>query len=102
MFSKLLRNIEYYSQYGEVLVQGDFNAYTSTSSIVVSSDESRYPHTEDDNYVYDICTPRNNLDHKRSNKSGKLLIELCKEAGLMVLVLLIMQLHLQSYYICMP
>ena len=85
MFSKLLRNIEYYSQYGEVLIQGDFNAYTSTSSDFVSSDESKYPHTEDDNYVYDICTPRNNLDHKRPNKSGKLLIELCKEAGLRIL-----------------
>ncbi|CAG2247315.1 unnamed protein product [Mytilus edulis] len=81
MYSKLLCNIENYSQYGEVLIQGDFNAYTSTTPDFVYSDESIYPHAEDDSYIYDIGTPRNNLDHKRPNKSGKLLIELCKEAG---------------------
>ncbi|CAG2189584.1 unnamed protein product [Mytilus edulis] len=85
MYSKLLCNIENYSQYGEVLIQGDFNAYTSTTPDFVYSDESIYPHAEDDSYIYDIGTPRNNLDHKRPNKSGKLLIELCKEAGLRIL-----------------
>ena len=36
-------------------------------------------------YVKDSIMPRNNLDPKRTNKSGKYLLDLCKETGLRIL-----------------
>ena len=44
------------------------------------SDNSPYP-----NYFIDSCIPRNSLDRKHPNKSGKLLTDLCKETGLRIL-----------------
>ena len=80
LYSKLLNNIEFYSQLGEVVVQGDFNAYTGSTPDFVLSDNSPYP-----NYFIDSCIPRNSLDRKHPNKSRKLLTDLCKETGLRIL-----------------
>jgi hypothetical protein len=68
-----LCNIEFYSQLGEVVVQGDFNAYTGSIPDFVLSDNSPYPNSDDPNYFIDSCIPRNNFDRKHPNKSGKLL-----------------------------
>jgi hypothetical protein len=46
------------------------------------SDNSPYPNSDDPNYFIDSCIPRNSLDRKHPNKSGKLLTDLCKETGL--------------------
>lgn len=83
-YSKLLRNIEHYSKLGNILIQGDFNAYTNTCKDFVITDNSSFPKLNDDNYVKDNHLQRNNLDKKPLNKSGKLLIELCKESTLRI------------------
>ena len=49
------------------------------------SDNSPYPNSDDPNYFIDSCIPRNSLDRKHPNKSGKLLTDLCKETGLRLL-----------------
>ncbi|VDI55947.1 Hypothetical predicted protein [Mytilus galloprovincialis] len=85
VYSKLLRNIEHYSQLGDIVIQGDFNAYTNTIPDFVISDEAKFPKSKDNDYSIDSHNLRNNLDSKSANKSGKLLIDLCKESGLRIL-----------------
>jgi hypothetical protein len=62
LYSKLLNNIEFYSQLGEVVVQCDFNAYAGSIPDFVLSDNSPYPNSDDPNYFIDSCIPRNSLD----------------------------------------
>ena len=83
-FSTLLRKIEHYKS-GDILLQGDFNAYTFTSPDFIENDDSLYPNPDDTNYFIDTCTSRNNFDTKKPNKSGKLLLDLCKESGIRIL-----------------
>ena len=85
IFTTLLRKIEKYSCLGEILIQGDFNAYTYTTPDFIEIDDSLYPNSDDKNYVIDTFTPRNNFDHKNPNKNGKLLLDLCKECGIRIL-----------------
>ena len=85
MFSILLSKIEKYSCLGEILIQGDFNAYTHTTPDFVELDDSSYPNSDDTNYFIDTCKSRNNFDTKKPNKSGKLLLDLCKESGIRIL-----------------
>ena len=49
------------------------------------SDYSQYSHSEDKNYFSDSPIPRNNVDKKPLNNSGKLLLNLCIEASLKIL-----------------
>jgi hypothetical protein len=70
---------------GEVVVQGDFNAYTGSIPDFVLSDNPPYPNSDGPNYFIDSCIPRNKFDRKHPNKSGKLLTDLCKETGLRLL-----------------
>ena len=84
-FSKLLANIEHYSQLGDILIQGDFNAYTNTVPDFVMSDDTDLPKSNDKQYIIDNQMYRNNLDKKATNKSGKLLLELCKESSLRIM-----------------
>ena len=42
-YSNLLRKIELYSQLGEIVLQGDFNAYTNVIPDFVTSDDSSLP-----------------------------------------------------------
>ena len=85
IYSRLLRNIEHYSQLGDIVIQGDFNAYTNTVSDFVISDNTEFPRPIDNKYSIDSHISRNNLDNKHTSKSGKLLIDLCKESGIIIL-----------------
>ena len=49
----MLRNIEHYSNLGDVLIQGDFNAYTNTVQDFVTSDNAQYPKLNDNAYATD-------------------------------------------------
>ena len=42
IYSRLLRNIEHYNQHGDIVIQGDFNAYTNTVSDFVISDNTEF------------------------------------------------------------
>ena len=85
LYSKLLSDIELYSSQGDIIIQGDFNAYTNTSADFVILDNCQHPNLDDINYFIDSSAPRNNMDKKLPNKSGKLLLDLCKETGLRIL-----------------
>ena len=61
VYASLLEGIQIYSQHGDVLVQGDFNAYTGTDPDYIVSDETQYPKMED-HYFVDQPVLRNNLD----------------------------------------
>ena len=85
IYSGIRRNIEHYSQLGDIVIQGDFNAYTNTVPDVVISDNTEFPRPIDNEYSNDFHISRNNLDNKPTSKSGKLLIDLCKESGIRIL-----------------
>ena len=51
----------------------------------ISYDDSGRSNPEDDHYISDQNLPRNNLDPKLINNSGKHLLNLCKESGLRIL-----------------
>lgn len=84
VYSQLLQDIEIYSQQGDIVVQGDFNAYTSLEPDFILSDESPFASHTDTHYISDLTLPRNNLDTKRLNNSGKSLLSLCRESGLRI------------------
>jgi len=69
----------FWSNLGHVIVQGDFNAYANTKKDFVCYDDSGKSNPEDDHYISDQNLPRNNLDPKVINNSGKHLLNLCKE-----------------------
>ena len=84
VYSQLLQDIEIYSKSGDVILQGDFNAYTGTEPDFIQSDDSPFANDTDSHYVSDIKLPRNNLDSKRLNNSGKPLISLYRETSLRI------------------
>ena len=73
-----------YSKFGDIMVQGDFNAYTNIQPDYVLHDESDHCIIDDLCCKYDNAMPRNNLDQKRTNNSGKLLLNTCKETGMRI------------------
>ena len=81
VYASLLENIQYYNQHGDVLLQGDFNAFTNVCLDYFISDENQYPEM-DDHYLADSAIPRNDMDNKRTNKSGKSPLNICKETAL--------------------
>lgn len=84
VYDKLLSDVTKYSKFGHVMVQGDFNAYTNTKPDYVAFDISS--DTDSDNHcIRDHEMPRNNLDIKLVNNSGKHLLNLCKETGLRII-----------------
>ena len=85
IYEQLLADVTRYSRLGHIIVQGDFNAYSNVKPDFISYDESNRSNIEDDHYVYDQNLPRNNLDPKLINNSGKHLLNLCKETGLRIL-----------------
>ncbi|CAG2241549.1 unnamed protein product [Mytilus edulis] len=85
VYAHLLSDIEKYCKLGDIMVQGDFNAHTNTSPDYVLFDESKQPYVVDNYYVEDSIMPRNNLDPKRINNSGRCLLDLCKETSLTIL-----------------
>lgn len=85
VYEQLLVDVVRYSSLGHIIVQGDFNAYTNTMHDFVPFDVFSRSNTHDVHYVFDQNSPRNNLNPKLVNKSGKLLLSLCKESGLRIL-----------------
>ena len=85
VYSQLLQDIEVYSKYGDIVIQGDFNAYTSTEPDYIMADEITFANYSDNHYVSDTNLPRNNLDTKHSNNSGKLLLSICRETSLRII-----------------
>jgi hypothetical protein len=67
------------SQFGDIMIQGDFNWYTNKADFVLN-DEVDHCNLDDVHYKYDNILPRNNLDHKCTNNSGIMLLEICKES----------------------
>ena len=88
VYSLLLSDIEKFSRIGDIIIQGDFNAYTNVQPDYVQYDnETKIVNLDDTSYQYDnkLNKSRNNLDHKHINKSGKFLLEMCKECGVNIL-----------------
>jgi hypothetical protein len=79
IYEQLIADVVKFSSLGHFIVQGDFNAYTNTKQDFVSYDDSGRSKPEDDHYISDQNLPRNNLDPKLINNSGKHLLNLCKE-----------------------
>ena len=76
VYSKLLQDIEICSKEGDIVLQGDFNAYTKSEPDYIASDNSHFASDSDTYYVSDIKLPRNDSDTKRLNNSGKSSISL--------------------------
>jgi hypothetical protein len=85
IYEQIIAEVVTFSSLGHVIVQGDFNVYTNTKQDFVSHDDSGRSNPEDDHYNSDQNLPRNNLDPKLINNSGKHLLNLCKESGLRIL-----------------
>ncbi|CAC5367693.1 unnamed protein product [Mytilus coruscus] len=85
IYNQLLADTVKYSSLGHIMLQGDFNAYTNTKPDYVTFDESKKTNLENSHYVDDKIMSRNNLDPKLINKSGNILLSLCKESGLRIL-----------------
>ncbi|CAG2204204.1 unnamed protein product [Mytilus edulis] len=85
IYDKLLADVVKYSNLGHIIVQGDFNAYTNTKPDFIAFDNSCTSNQDDLQYISDQNIPRNNLDTKLVNNSGKYLLNLCKESSLRIL-----------------
>ncbi|VDI81224.1 Hypothetical predicted protein [Mytilus galloprovincialis] len=71
---------------GDIIIQGDFNAYTNTQLDFIEFDNvTELVNLDDSEYHPDRVLSRNNLDHKHTNNSGKLLLNMCKEAKIRIL-----------------
>ncbi|CAG2254084.1 unnamed protein product [Mytilus edulis] len=86
IYSILLSDVEKYSSMGDIIIQGDFNAYTNTQLDFIEFDNvTELVNLDDSEYHPDRVLSRNNLDHKHTNNSGKLLLNMCKEAKIRIL-----------------
>ncbi|CAC5377056.1 unnamed protein product [Mytilus coruscus] len=78
--------VEKYSSMGDIIIQGDFNAYTNTQLDFIEFDNvTEHVNLDDSEYHPDRTLSRNNLDHKHTNNSGKLLLNMCKETKIRIL-----------------
>ena len=68
-----------------IMLKGDFNAYTDTLPDYAQYDESNDLMRDDFHYKYETLLQRNNQDAKRLDNSGKYLLNICKESGLIIL-----------------
>ena len=62
---------------GDIIIQGDFNVYANTDFVEFDNDISviiKRVNLDDSDYHSDTIMSRNNLDHKHTNNSGKLLV----------------------------
>ncbi|CAC5402490.1 unnamed protein product [Mytilus coruscus] len=86
VYSILLSEVEKYSSMGDIIIQGDFNAYTNTQLDFIEFDNvTELVNLDDSEYHPDRTLSRNNLDHKHNNNSGKLLLNMCKEIKIRIL-----------------
>ena len=82
IYAQLLADVVKVSNLGNIIVHGDFNAYTNIKPDFITFDNDIQTNIDDDQYISDQSRPRNNLDHKLMNNSGKHLLNMCKESGL--------------------
>ncbi|CAC5378290.1 unnamed protein product [Mytilus coruscus] len=86
IYSILLSEVDKYSSMGDIIIQGDFNAYTNTQLDFIEFDNvTEHVNLDDSEYHPDRTLSRNNLDHKHTNNSGKLLLNVCKETKIRIL-----------------
>lgn len=86
IFSTLLSDIEKYSKLGNFIIQGDFNAYTNTQPDFILFDKDSHCVNGDDLHnQYDSTLWRDDLDHKHTNNSEKLLLNICRETVIRIL-----------------
>ena len=86
VYSILLNEVEKFSRLGDIIIQGDFNAYANTQPDFAEFDnETKRVNLDDSDYHSDTIMSRNNLDHKHTNNSGKLLLNFCKETRIRIL-----------------
>lgn len=85
IFEILESNVAEFSQYGNCLVCGDFNARTNLHPDYCSDDSSNDFMSLPDDYIYDIPLRRNNLDKDKLDDHGKQLLSFCKTTGLRIL-----------------
>ena len=81
IYAQLLADVVKFSNSGNIIVQGDFNsAYTNIKPDFVTFDNDIQTNIDDDQYLSDQSRPRNNLDPKLINNSGKHLLNMCIES----------------------
>ncbi|CAC5395572.1 unnamed protein product [Mytilus coruscus] len=86
IYSILLGEVEKYNSLGDIIIQGDFNAYTNTQLDFIEFDNvTEHVNLDDSEYHPDRTLSRNNLDHKHTNNSGKLLLNMCNETKIRIL-----------------
>jgi uncharacterized protein YpiB (UPF0302 family) len=85
IFEILESDIAKYSQYGNCLICGDFNARTATEPDYCLDENSNDYVSLPNDYVSDIPLKRNNLDIEKPDDHGKQLLTLCKTSGLRIL-----------------
>jgi exonuclease III len=77
--------IENLSNYGNVIIQGDLNAYTKTVADFITQDQCDTHIPSLNGYTPDIeCYSRRNSDNKTPNEHGKELLKLCIQANLRI------------------
>ena len=85
IFDVLESNIANYSQLGNCLICGDFNARTMCEPDYCSDDNfTDYVNLPND-YICDAPLSRNNMDTEKIDEHGKQLLSLCKASGLRIL-----------------
>ena len=83
-FSFFKINIAKYSQLGECMLLGDFNATTGTEPDYCHGDADAHLMDLPDNYIEDTPLPRCNIDNRKIDLQGERLPDLCKSFGLRI------------------
>jgi exonuclease III len=74
-----------FSKNGDVILSGDFNAYTKEELDYIQSDDKDAFLPSDSDYFPDkMCIRRKNIDKKQPNNHGKDLLDLCIQAKLRI------------------
>ena len=86
MFQNVEMEVAKYNAQGKVFLLGNFNSYTNTINDFVE-----YDSTDNDNFFHmpldyqeDASSPRENMDARAPNDSGKMLLQLCMAASLRI------------------
>ena len=74
-----MQDIEIYSKSGDIILQGDFNAYTGTEPDFIQSDDSPFANDADSHYVSDVKVSKvakirnryNQVPHLTQDTNGK-------------------------------
>lgn len=81
IFSTIEEETSHFQAQGSVLIMGDLNSRTGEEADITSTEGDSY--ITGDHLNFPILTNRNNYD-KNTNKSGKQVLQLCRELGLYI------------------